>query len=205
LCIWLIAVYNDDMKYYRFPIAVLCAATICALLSCSSVPSAKPNTEPEIKVRLAPVSDILRHGVGNDGDPFSVPMKLMNAFDAGRPEFVVLAIDLTLPQAMHIAIDADVKSESGDIVAQLYSKEELRAFWKNYLASDDPFLVKRLQTIDWYYAPSSDFQAKRGHKEYYVVCAGKGSVPRPAEAEIFITLDDGAPQSFYFPLPVAGK
>jgi hypothetical protein len=180
---------------------VLCAVAIAAVSGCSSSPKANPDAKPVVNARLAPENDLFRHGVGNAENPFIVPARISDAlFAGGRKEFVVLAVDLTLPKAEQVSIEANVKDTKGDIVARLFSKEDLYDFWKKVYPRDDPSLSKCLMVIDWYYPPSSEFKAKSGHREYFVACVGKAPIARPATAELSVAVGEDEPQFFTFDL-----
>ncbi len=186
---------------HRTALCFACVFAMSVVLGCASTPQADPNAPPEVKVRLVPERDLARHGVSFTEDPLVVPLQFLSV----KQEFVVVSIYLSLPRATRVTIDADVKAENGDIVAKLYSLDEMRDFWSNRSHTNDPALPRRLQVLDKWYAPSFNFTARKGHREYYVVCVGKNPIHRPSDAEVFVSLDEGELQSFYLPLPVKGK
>jgi hypothetical protein len=187
---------------YAFGVAILGLAAAYALLSCASSPKMDPNALPEIQVRLAPERDLAHRGVSFTVDPLVPPLRLFEKSD----EFVSFAIEIRSPKPIHVAFDGDVKSENGELVARLYTADELRDYWKARTTRGDKNLNGRLEVINRYYAPSLSFDVRSGNHEYYLVCVGKNPLPRPAEAELFVSIGDEAPQSFFFPLePVTKK
>jgi hypothetical protein len=193
------------MKRQALSACLLAVFAFALLAGCSSSPKANPDAKPEVQVRLAPDRDLAHHGVAFSDDPFNLPYQVFSQMLGSKKEFVVMAIDLVLPESSHLVIDGDIVDANGQAVAKLYTTEDMQAFWKASLSSDEPTLATRLRTIDRYYAPSLDFTARKGHREYYVACVGTSPIPRPSTAEIFITLGDGAPQSFYFDLLTTSK
>jgi len=193
------------MKRQALSACILAAIAFALFAGCSSSPKVNPDAKPEVHVRLAPDRDLARYGVTASDDPFYPPVQLFSRIVGNQKEFVAIVIDLVLPEASRVSIEGNIADTNGDIVARLYGINEITEFWKASLPGGEPTLAGRIQAINRYYAPSLNFTARKGHREYYVACVGTSPIPRPSTAELFITLGDGAPKSFYFDLLPASK
>ena len=171
------------------------------LVSCSTAPKAPSSAEPLVSLRIVPAGDLARHGVQAEDDPLIFPMQLFSGAFGDRKEFVVFSLDLSLPEASRVWIDADIKDEKGEVIGSLFSRQEMREFWISNIPSEAERKM-RLVNLDKFYMPSFDFTARKGHREYYFTCVGKAPLSRPAEAEVFVTVGGGEEQSFNLPLPL---
>jgi hypothetical protein len=187
----------------RVKSACLLLSLLClmlAIVGCASVPSG--TTGPVVSGKILSRADLGVYGGSRSVNPFIAKSALV----LGAPdEFVVFELDLTLPQAAHILIDASVTDESGTMVGKLYTPQEMHRYWENTTDVSDHDARTRLETLDRYYAPSFSFDQRGGRFEEILIFVGKNPIPRPATVTVSVTINTDAPQILTFPLPVFKK
>jgi hypothetical protein len=174
-------------------------------LSAACATGARPASgEPEVLCTMLTSWDLGSYGANSATNPFLAPSGLIE----GTPdEFVALDIALSLPDSATLSIDAAVRraGENGEIVARLYSLQDMRKYWRAWGDPSAQTSRTRLDTLERWYAPSSQFVAHKGRSEYVIVLVGKNPLPRPASATVSIALNGKVGGTFEFPLPKGSK
>jgi len=120
-------------------------------------------------------------------------------------EFVVLDLALNLPEQARVSVAASVNDEVGTPVAALWTRTQMHMYWDHMQDITDRDDRIRQDTLDRYYPPASDFNARRGRTEWILVLVGKNPVPRPATVQVSVSLNGAEAQMFSFPLPPVKK
>jgi hypothetical protein len=181
-------------------IAIICIGVALVLSACSSSPGIPESTEPQVSVRLVGENDLSRYGVPISEDPLSFSTYNMSSLTNKRMDFVVCSIELYLPEDAHVLVGADVLSATGESIASLCSLDDMKAYWHRAVV-EEKYRQPRINNLNRYYFPSFNLQVKKGRHVYYLACKGQSPLPRPAKAEVFITIGDGEIQTYEFNLP----
>ena len=94
-----------------------------------------------------------------------------------------------------------MRDEAGTEVAQLQTYAQMVKYWD--IAEDLPHrdVQIRSDTLQRYYPPDLQFNARKGRSEYIVVFKGNNPLPRPATITLSVAVGDAEPQVFTLPLP----
>jgi hypothetical protein len=141
--------------------------------------------------------------VSSTEDPLVLPYQWASGAIGGKVEFIVAVVDFNLKEKSTISIEADARDKDGKFVADLYSIDQMKDFWNRRLHSTDETLRPRLDYLDRYYLPSQNFSLNKGHRDYYLVLAGKMPIPRPITVGISVSVNGGDPQTIF--LDIAEK
>ena len=185
------------MRFSLRPVCLLAAILGGSVFIASCVTAPPGAGTPGVSCTLLSSLDLGSYGVNYTTNPFLPPTSLVK----GTPdEFVALDLVLSLQDSATVNIDGAVRSESGDQVARLNDLPQMRDYWSNWGDRTDKTSRTRLDTLDRWCMPSTQFAAHKGRTEYVIVLIGKKPLPRPASVAVSVSLNGGDPQIFTFPL-----
>jgi hypothetical protein len=187
-----------SLRFMCLPAAILGVAVFMA--SCATEPPGTGTTG--VSCTLLNWLDLGSYGANYTTNPFLAPTSMLK----GTPdEFVALDLMLSLPDSATVNLDGAVRSDSGDLVARMNDLPQMRDYWDNWGDRTDKTSRTRLDTLNRWCMPSSQFVAHKGRTEYVIVLMGKNPLPRPASVVVSVSLNAGDPQTFTFPLPPKKK
>jgi hypothetical protein len=175
---------------------------LCSILlaGCVSAPKVSDPSGVDISVvRLTSDQALMSFGAApTDANPYRTPGGMMMGYPH---ELIVLRFTVVAAKKAQISIDGITATGSdGSDVAKYYYIDD----YTNYVTSwQGDLAVKKAQVVQDTYLPGDHFQAWLGHHTYYAVLVGKNPIPRPYQAKVSISVDDGTPRIFTF--DVAGK
>ena len=181
-------------------IARLCGVALALVLAVAGCTSRGAVLTPSVVCKLLDQNNVRSYGSTFATNPFLAPSALFR----GTPdEFVVVEVDLALPDRRRVDIAGSVVDSSRATVAPLYDLRQMHDYWARWGDMGNRDAWTRGATLEQYYPPSLEFEAHGGRSVYVIVLIGKRPLPRPADVVVSVSLGGAEPQLFTFTLPAA--
>lgn len=171
---------------------------LSAFLGCTTVAKDLPSREPSVDAVLVSSAELrAKFGRTFAENPY---MPAVPFFSRSREEFVVVRLDLYVPDNMTLSVTARVRSPDDVDLAKQEDLDGMRSYWDLYRGTDARQVQKRLSALQRSYLPSNPFELRAGSRTYYLVLSGKNPIPRPAIVNVLVALG-GEIKAFEFALP----